>query len=95
MDRLTRISLIEEGEEPRVRMAHLGVVGSHSVNGVSALHTEILKARVLRDFFDLYPDRFSNKTNGITPRRWLKKANAPLARLITEAIGEAWVTDLD
>ena len=95
LDRLARISLIEEGEEPKVRMAHLGVVGSHSVNGVSALHTEILKARVLQDFFELYPDRFNNKTNGITPRRWLKKANAPLACLITEAIGEAWVSDLD
>ena len=95
LDRLARISLIEEGEEPKVRMAHLGVVGSHSVNGVSALHTEILKAKVLRDLHELYPDRFNNKTNGITPRRWLKKANVPLACLITEAIGEAWVTDLD
>ena len=89
------MSLIEEGEEPKVRMAHLAVVGSHSVNGVSALHTEILKARVLRDFHELYPERFNNKTNGITPRRWLKKANAPLAYLITDVIGEAWVTDLD
>jgi len=95
MERLARMSLIEEGDEPRVRMAHLGVMGSHSVNGVSALHTEILKTRVLRDFHELYPDRLNNKTNGITPRRWLKKANAPLACLITEAIGEAWVTDLD
>ncbi len=94
-DRLARMSLIEEGEEPKVRMAHLGVVGSHSVNGVSALHTQILKARVLRDFHEFYPDRFNNKTNGITPRRWLKKANAPLASLITEAIGETWVTELD
>jgi starch phosphorylase len=95
LDQLERMSLIEEGDEQRVRMAHLGVVGSHSVNGVSALHTEILKRRVLPDFHELYPDRFNNKTNGITPRRWLKKANAPLARLISEAIGEEWVTDLD
>jgi starch phosphorylase len=93
--RLVRMSLIEEGDEQMVRMAHLGVVGSHSVNGVSALHTEILKKRVLRDFHELYPDRFNNKTNGITPRRWLKKANTPLACLINEAIGEEWVTDLD
>jgi starch phosphorylase len=95
LERLTRMSLIEEGDEPRVRMAHLGVVGSHSVNGVSALHTEILEERVLRDFRELYPDRFNNKTNGITPRRWLRKANTPLAHLISEAIGEEWVTDLD
>ncbi len=94
-ERRSGASLIEEGDEQRVRMAHLGVVGSHSVNGVSALHTEILKERVLRDLFDLYPDRFNNKTNGITPRRWLKKANAPLADLITDAIGDEWVTDLD
>jgi starch phosphorylase len=94
-ERLARMSLIEEGDEQMVRMAHLGVVGSHSVNGVSALHTEILKKRVLRDFHELYPDRFNNKTNGITPRRWLRKANTPLACLISEAIGEEWVTDLD
>jgi len=95
LERLARMSLIEEGDEPRVRMAHLGVVGSHSVNGVSMLHTEILEERVLRDFHELYPDRFNNKTNGITPRRWLRKANTPLAHLISEAIGEEWVTDLD
>ena len=94
-ERSGRISLIEEGDDQRVRMAHLGVVGSHSVNGVSALHTEILKEQVLRDLYELYPERFNNKTNGITPRRWLKKANAPLADFITDAIGEEWVTDLD
>jgi starch phosphorylase len=93
--RLARMSLIEEGEDKRVRMAHLAIVGSHSVNGVSALHTEILKTRILRDFHDFYPDRFNNKTNGVTPRRWMKKANAPLAYIITEAIGEGWVTDLE
>jgi starch phosphorylase len=95
LERLARMSLIEEGDEPRVRMAYLGVVGSHSVNGVSSLHTEILEERVLRDFHELYPDRFNNKTNGITPRRWLRKANTPLAHLISEAIGEEWVIDLD
>jgi len=94
-ERLKRMSLIEEGHEPRVRMAHLAIVGSHSVNGVSALHTRILTRRVLRDFHEFHPDRFNNKTNGITPRRWLKKANSPLAYLITEAIGDGWAKDLD
>jgi len=93
--RMNRMSLIEVGHEPKVRMAHLAIVGSHSVNGVSALHSQILKDRVLRDFYEFYPERFNNKTNGITPRRWLKKANAPLARLIADAIGDEWVTDLD
>jgi starch phosphorylase len=95
VERLTRMSLIEEGHEQKVRMAHLAVVGSHSVNGVSALHTRILKERVLRDFHEFYAGRLNNKTNGITPRRWLKKANAPLAYVISEAVGEGWVTDLE
>ena len=73
--RCRRMSLIEEGGEQRVRMAHLAIVGSHAVNGVAALHTEILKTRVFRDFHELWPDRFSNKTNGVTPRRWLFKSN--------------------
>ena len=94
-DRLARMSLIEEAYEPKVRMAHLAIVGSHSVNGVSALHTRIVKERVLRDFHEFYPERFNNKTNGVTPRRWLAKANAPLAYLISDAIGDGWVTDLD
>ncbi|MBU0718589.1 MAG: glycogen/starch/alpha-glucan phosphorylase, partial [Planctomycetes bacterium] len=92
--RLVRMSLIQEGSDPKVRMANLAIVGSHSVNGVSALHTQILKDRVLRDFHEFYPTRFNNKTNGVTPRRWLKKANAPLAYLITDAIGDDWVKDL-
>ncbi|NIM47715.1 MAG: hypothetical protein GTO22_00365, partial [Gemmatimonadales bacterium] len=75
LDRLARVSLIEEGCEPKVRMAHLAIVGSHSVNGVSKLHTCIVQEHVLRDFHEFFPDRFNNKTNGITPRRWLKKAN--------------------
>ena len=86
-ERCQRMSIIEEGPEQRVRMAHLAIVGGHAVNGVAALHTDILKADVFRDFYELWPDKFSNKTNGITPRRWLKKANPALSDLITEAIG--------
>src|SRR5215470_7198867 len=93
-DRMRRMSIIEEGYEKRVRMAHLCIVGSHSVNGVAALHTEILRDEVFRDFSELWPEKFNNKTNGITQRRWLKKANPPLSNLITEAIGDKWVTDL-
>ena len=95
MTRLNRMSILEQGYEPKVRIAHLAIVGSHSINGVSELHTKILKDRVLRDFHEFYPERFNNKTNGITPRRWLKKANSSLSYLITEAIGEGWVTDLE
>lgn len=95
LDRIRRMSLIEEGgAEKRVRMAHLAIVGSHSVNGVSQLHTEILCGKVFRDFHELTPTRFSNKTNGVTPRRWLRKANAGLASLISRKIGDAWITNL-
>ena len=93
-DRLARMSLIDEGGERYVRMANLAIVGSSSVNGVAQLHTEILKTSLFRDFHELMPDHFHNVTNGITPRRWLLKANPPLAQLITEAIGDGWVTDL-
>jgi len=93
-DRLRRMSIIEEGAERQVRMAHLAMVGSCSVNGVAALHTRLLKEKVLRDFAEFWPEKFNNKTNGITPRRWLLKANPPLARLITEMIGSDWITDL-
>lgn len=93
--RCRRMSIIDEDGEKRVRMANLAIVGSHSVNGVAALHTEILKRDLFRDFYELWPERFSNKTNGITPRRWLKKANPRLSALITDAVGEKWVTDLD
>jgi len=93
--RVKRMSLIEEGPEKKVKMASLAIVGSHAVNGVSALHSEILKQDVFRDFYEMYPERFTNKTNGITPRRWLKKANPRLSALITEHIGDGWVTDLD
>ncbi|HSX77914.1 MAG TPA: glycogen/starch/alpha-glucan phosphorylase, partial [Candidatus Saccharimonadia bacterium] len=93
-ERCRRMSLIEEGPEQRVRMAHLAIVGSHAVNGVAALHTDMLKTDVFRDFYEMWPAKFSNKTNGITQRRWLKKANPALSDLITAAIGEGWVTDL-
>jgi len=92
--RAQRVSLIEEGATRRVRMAHLAVVGSHSTNGVAAIHSDLLRTRVLRDFAELFPERFNNKTNGVTPRRWLQQANPSLSRLITEAIGDEWVADL-
>ena len=92
--RCQRLSIIDEGGERRVRMAHLAIVGSHSVNGVAALHTQILKDSVFRDFVELWPAKFNNKTNGITQRRWLLKANPKLAELITSAIGPDWITDL-
>ncbi|ABC80639.1 glycogen/starch/alpha-glucan phosphorylase [Anaeromyxobacter dehalogenans] len=90
---LQRMSLIEEGPVKQVRMANLAVIGSHSVNGVAALHTELLKRELFHDFHALWPERFNNKTNGVTPRRWLLQANPGLARSITEVIGPGWVTD--
>lgn len=93
--RLARMSIIEEGSERRVRMANLAVVGSHAVNGVAQLHTDLLMRDVLHDFAEMTPEKFSNKTNGVTPRRWLRQCNPRLAALITEAIGPKWVTDLD
>lgn len=92
--RVQRVSLIEEGGMRRVRMAHLAVVGSHSTNGVAAIHSDLLRTRVLRDLAELFPERFNNKTNGVTPRRWLQQANPALSGLITGAIGEQWITDL-
>jgi starch phosphorylase len=92
--RLRRMSLIEEEPEKRVRMAHLAIVGSHSVNGVAELHSRLLRERELKDFDELYPGRFSNKTNGITPRRWLLAANPGLSALISRHIGDAWITNL-
>jgi glycogen phosphorylase len=92
---LRRVSIIEEGNERQVRMAHLAVVGSHSINGVSALHSELLKTRLVPEFYHLWPERFSNKTNGVTQRRWLLQANPGLAKLLDWAIGEGWVTDLE
>jgi starch phosphorylase len=92
--RCRRMSIIEEGNEKRVRMANLAIVGSHAVNGVAALHSEILKAELFKDFYELWPEKFSNKTNGITQRRWLKKSNPLLSQVISESIGDSWVTDL-
>jgi starch phosphorylase len=89
-----RVSLIEEGPEKKVRMAHLAVVGSHSTNGVAALHSRLLRETVLRDLAGLFPGRFNNKTNGVTPRRWLLLANPGLSALLTDAVGDGWVTDL-
>jgi glycogen phosphorylase len=93
--KLTRMSLIEEGEEKQIRMAHLACVGSHTVNGVAALHTELIQKELMRDFYELWPHKFQNKTNGITPRRWLMISNPPLSNLITEKIGRNWLKNLD
>ena len=92
--RVARVSLIEEGAPKKVRMAHLAIVGSHSTNGVAAIHTELLKKTVVPDFAELFPERFNNKTNGVTQRRFLLLANPPLARVITAAIGDGWIADL-
>jgi len=93
--RVARMSLIDEKGGKRVRMANLASVGSHAINGVAALHTELLKASVLRDFHELWPERFSNKTNGVTPRRFLALANPELRELINRTIGTGWITHLD
>ncbi|MCU0609598.1 MAG: glycogen/starch/alpha-glucan family phosphorylase [Chitinispirillaceae bacterium] len=93
-DRLGRMSIIEEGGEQMVRMAYLAMAGSHSVNGVSALHTRLLCERLVPDFYSLWPEKFNNKTNGISPRRWLYKANPTLRDLISETIGDKWVANL-
>lgn len=93
--KLSSMSLIEEGQEKKVRMANLAIVGGHGVNGVSALHTELLKNGIFKDFNEYYPNHFKNITNGITPRRWLKLCNPLLSDLITKAIGDDWVTHLD
>jgi starch phosphorylase len=93
--RKSRMSLIQEAPDRLVRMAHLAIAGSHATNGVSTLHTELLKSSVVSDFYELWPERFSSKTNGITQRRWLLKANPELAELITQTIGSKWITDLD
>jgi starch phosphorylase len=92
--RVARVSLVEEGAPRKVRMANLAIVGSHSTNGVAALHSELLRRTTVRDLAEVFPERFNNKTNGVTPRRWLLLANPPLAGAITDAIGERWITDL-
>ena len=93
-ERLARMSIIGEDGEKNVRMAHLAVVGSKAINGVAKLHTELLEADTLHDFYEAFPKRFSNKTNGVTPRRWLMLSNPPLAALLDESLGQGWHTDL-
>jgi starch phosphorylase len=92
--RLARVSLIEEGPTKHVRMANLAIVGSHSTNGVAAIHSRLLRTVTVKDLAEMFPERFSNKTNGVTPRRWLLLANPALSRTISEAIGDGWITDL-
>jgi len=92
--RVARISLIEEGANKHVRMANLAIVGSHSTNGVAAIHSQLLRTTTVKDLAEAFPERFNNKTNGVTPRRWLLLANPALARTITDAIGDGWITDL-
>jgi starch phosphorylase len=92
--RVQRMSIIEDQPARKVRMAHLAVVGSHSTNGVAAIHSDLLRTRVLNDFAEVFPERFNNKTNGVTPRRWLQQANPALTRLISGTIGDGWITDL-
>jgi starch phosphorylase len=93
--RVARMSMVEPGQVNKVRMAHLAVAGSHSTNGVAAIHSGLLRSVVLKDFAEMFPERFNNKTNGVTPRRWLLMANPFLANLITDTIGAGWVTDMD
>jgi starch phosphorylase len=92
--RVERVSLVDEGGQRKIRMANLAIVGSHSTNGVAAVHSKLLRTTTVKDLAEIFPERFSNKTNGVTPRRWLLGANPALARAITEAIGERWATDL-
>jgi starch phosphorylase len=92
--RVERVSLVEEGGERRIRMANLAIVGAHSTNGVAAIHSELLRTLTVKDLAEIFPERFNNKTNGVTPRRWLLLANPALAGCITEAIGDGWIMDL-
>jgi starch phosphorylase len=93
-ERVRRMSLVEEGAERKIRMANLAIVDSHSTNGVAAIHSRLLRTMTVKDLAEMFPERFNNKTNGVTPRRWLRLANPALAQTITEAIGDGWVTDL-
>ncbi len=93
-DRVARMSLVEEGSTKKVRMANLAIVGSHSTNGVAAIHSELLRTHLVSDFAAMFPERFNNKTNGVTPRRWLLVANPALAKIVTEVIGDGWISDL-
>jgi starch phosphorylase len=93
-ERVARMSLVEEGSSRSIRMANLAVVGSHSTNGVAAVHSKLLRSSTMKDLAEMFPERFNNKTNGVTPRRWLLQANPGLSSTITDAIGEGWITDL-
>jgi starch phosphorylase len=93
-DRIQRVSLVEDGPESKVRMANLAVVGSHSTNGVAEIHSKLLRETTLKDLAEIFPERFNNKTNGVTPRRWLQLCNPGLSGLITDAIGDTWIRDL-
>ncbi len=93
--RVERISIVEETGERKIRMANLAIVGSHSTNGVAAIHSGLLRTMTVKDLAEMFPERFSNKTNGVTPRRWLRLCNPPLAQVITDAIGDGWIMDLD
>jgi starch phosphorylase len=92
--RIERVSLVEESSQRKIRMANLAIVGSHSTNGVAAVHSKLLRTTTVRDLAEMFPERFSNKTNGVTPRRWLLEANPGLAHAITEAIEDGWTTYL-
>jgi glycogen phosphorylase len=92
--RVQRVSLVEEGAQRKIRMANLAIVGSHSTNGVAAIHSRLLRTTTVKDLAEIYPERFNNKTNGVTPRRWLLMSNPALSHTITDAIGDGWMTDL-
>jgi len=94
VDKLRAMSIFEESEAKYVRMANLSIIGSHSINGVSHMHSELIKSKLVPDFYQLWPEKFNNKTNGITQRRWLLNANPELAQFITSKIGDRWITDL-
>jgi len=93
-ERLRRMSIIEEGDHKNIRMAYLAIVGSHAINGVAKLHTELLTQNLFHDFYEIYPEKFNNKTNGVTPRRWLGYANPGLSELISSKLGSGWICDL-
>src|SRR5207249_12121829 len=91
---IQRVSLVEEGAERKIRMTNLAIIGSHSTNGVAAIHSRLLRTMTVKDLAETFPERFSNKTNGVTPRRWLLMSNPALSGTITDAIGDGWMTDL-
>ncbi len=95
IDKIAGMSIVEEGDVKQVRMANLAIIGSHSVNGVAQIHSELVKTKLVPDFYELWPDKFNNKTNGVTQRRWIVSANPRLAELICDAIGDKWISDLE